>query len=75
MRIAGAGPPDVGARVTRFAAQAGIGFAPIIQASMRLGEGTGAVCLIPLLDSALSLYNGSTFADIAIEAYDPDLVK
>ena len=56
-------------------AEAGIGFRPIIQASMRLGEGTGAVCLIPLLDSALSLYNGSTFADIAIDAYDPDLVK
>ena len=56
-------------------AQAGIGFTPVIQASMRLGEGTGAVCLIPLLDSALTLYNGSTFADIAIEAYDPDLVK
>ena len=56
-------------------AEAGIGFVPVIQASMRLGEGTGAVCLIPLLDSALTLYNGSTFADIAIDAYDPDLVK
>ena len=56
-------------------ADAGIGFTPIIQASMRLGEGTGAVCLVPLLDSALTLYNGSTFSDIAIDAYDPALVK
>ena len=56
-------------------AQARIGVTPVIQASMRLGEGTGAVRLIPLLDSALALYNGSTFADIAIEAYDPALVS
>ena len=55
-------------------AEAGITFKPIIWAGMRLGEGTGAVLLVPLLDSALSIYNGSTFADIEIEAYDPSLV-
>jgi nicotinate-nucleotide--dimethylbenzimidazole phosphoribosyltransferase len=41
-----------------------------IQAGMRLGEGTGAVCLVPLLDMALSLYNGTTFDDSGIEAYE-----
>lgn len=56
-------------------AEAGIATVPVIQAGMRLGEGTGAVLLVPLLDSTLSIYNGSTFADIAIEAYDPSLVK
>ena len=55
--------------------QADVAFAPVIQAGMRLGEGTGAVLLVPLLDSTLSIYNGSTFADIEIEAYDPSLVK
>ena len=56
-------------------AEAGVALVPVIQAGMRLGEGTGAVLLVPLLDSTLSIYNGSTFADIAIEAYDPALVK
>ena len=43
-------------------------FRPIILADMRLGEGTGAVCLVPLLDSALALYDGSTFEASGIEA-------
>lgn len=43
---------------------------PVICADMRLGEGTGAVCLIPLLDMALSLYStGPTFADCGITSY------
>lgn len=42
-----------------------------IRAGMHLGEGTGAVCLIPLLDMALSLYeNGVSFADCGIEPYE-----
>ncbi|MBQ3301177.1 MAG: nicotinate-nucleotide--dimethylbenzimidazole phosphoribosyltransferase [Eggerthellaceae bacterium] len=53
--------------------QAGVQFRPVIDASMRLGEGTGAVCLVPLLDSTLSIYNGSTFDDIEIEPYEVDL--
>ena len=43
---------------------------PIIHAGMRLREGTGAVCLVPLLDMALNLYEtGPTFADCGITTY------
>ena len=51
---------------------AGVKFAPVIDAGMRLGEGTGAVCLVPLLDAALALYNGTTFDQEGIEAYEVD---
>lgn len=45
---------------------------PMITAGMRLGEGTGAVALLPLLDMALCVYHGSSsFADIGLEAYRP----
>lgn len=44
-----------------------------IQAGLRLGEGTGAVLLFPLLDAALALYNGTTFDDSGIEAYEVNL--
>ena len=45
---------------------------PLITAEMRLGEGTGAVALLPLLDLALAVYHGSSsFSDIGIEAYTP----
>ena len=50
-----------------------LGIRPVIQAGLRLGEGTGAVCLVPLLDAALALYNGTTFDDSGIEAYEVDL--
>ena len=46
------------------------GFSPIIHADMRLGEGTGAVALMPLLDLSVSVYrNAATFAKINVEAY------
>ncbi len=45
---------------------------PIIFANMRLGEGTGGVCLLPLLDVALAVYGGhSTFDAVGIDAYTP----
>lgn len=45
---------------------------PLIMAEMRLGEGTGAVALLPLLDMALSVYHGSSsFSDIGLDAYTP----
>ena len=44
-----------------------------ISAGLRLGEGTGAVCLIPLLDMALALYNGTSFEDTGMDAYEVDL--
>ena len=49
-----------------------LGKKPVITAEMRLGEGTGAVAAIPLLDMALSLYrDGTTFDGTGIEAYQP----
>lgn len=49
-----------------------LGKRALITAEMRLGEGTGAVAAIPLLDMALSLYsNGTTFDATGIEAYRP----
>ncbi len=47
------------------------GLKPLICAGMRLGEGTGAVALLPLLDMALAVYGGmTTFGDIGIAAYE-----
>ncbi len=49
-----------------------LGKKPLITAEMRLGEGTGAVAAIPLLDMALALYrDGATFEGTGIEAYQP----
>lgn len=42
---------------------------PVITAGMALGEGTGAVAAMPLLDMAIAVYRGATFSDIAVEAY------
>lgn len=45
---------------------------PILHANMALGEGTGAVALIPLLDMALKVYHGPhTFDDLGMSAYTP----
>ena len=49
-----------------------LGKRPLITAGMHLGEGTGAVAAIPLLDMALAVYQGSsTFDETGIEAYQP----
>ncbi len=46
--------------------------APVIHADMALGEGTGAVALMPLLDAALSVYGGThTFDGLGMAAYVP----
>ena len=48
-----------------------LGLDPIIHANMRLGEGTGAVALMPLLDMAAAVYwNAASFDDINVEAYE-----
>ena len=44
---------------------------PIIFANMRLGEGTGGVTLLPLLDMAIAVYGGTTFDEVGIDAYTP----
>ena len=45
---------------------------PVLHAGMHLGEGTGAICLIPLLDMTLSLYDGTTFAQTGMDDYEVD---
>ena len=45
---------------------------PVIRADMALGEGTGAVALMPLLDMALRVYAGPhTFSSLGMAAYVP----
>lgn len=47
-----------------------MGKAPLITAGMRLGEGTGAVAAIPMLDMAAAVYGQSaTFDDCGVETY------
>ena len=49
-----------------------LGLRPLITAEMRLGEGTGGLMLLPLLDCALSVYNNAhRFDDIKLERYRP----
>lgn len=45
---------------------------PLITAQMRLGEGSGAVAALPLLDMALAVYSsGHTFGKMGMEPYTP----
>ena len=49
-----------------------LGLDAILFADMKLGEGTGAVCMLPLLDMSLSVYNGSvSFSETGIRQYVP----
>ena len=49
-----------------------LGMEPILHARMALGEGTGGVLLLPLLDMALRVYHGPhTFVGLGMEAYTP----
>lgn len=49
-----------------------LGQKPLITAEMRLGEGSGAVAAMPLLDMALAVYGSmTTFEQTNIEAYVP----
>ena len=50
-----------------------LGVRPIIFADLRLGEGTGAACLLPLLDMALAVYDGLSFDQIGVEQYDVEV--
>ena len=44
---------------------------PVIHGRMKLGEGTGAVMMFPLLDMALEVYlSGSSFEDIGVGRYE-----
>lgn len=62
----------VSAEPAGAAALRALGKKPLITAEMRLGEGTGAVAAMPLLDMALAVYReGYTFAEGGIEPYVP----
>ncbi len=48
-----------------------LGIEPVIDGSLALGEGTGAVMMLSLLDLVMSLYQDqTTFSDIRIEPYE-----
>lgn len=47
-----------------------LGAHPILHLSLRLGEGSGAVCAYPILQSAVKMINDmDTFADVAVTKY------
>lgn len=49
-----------------------LGLVPLIQAGLCLGEGSGAVAAVPLLDMAADIYQKmSSFKDIQIKEYKP----
>lgn len=49
-----------------------LGFTPLLKLGMALGEGTGAVSAMPLIDMALRVYfDMPSFDGIGIEAYQP----
>jgi nicotinate-nucleotide--dimethylbenzimidazole phosphoribosyltransferase len=51
-----------------------LGLVPVIHAGMRLGEGTGASAMMPLLDMALAVFQtAATFesSGIRLNDYDP----
>ena len=50
----------------------GLGLSAPLCADLRLGEGSGAVMALPLLDMALAVYHsGHTFGALGIDAYTP----
>lgn len=65
-------PSHLSSEPATAALLAHMGLHPVIDAGMHLGEGTGAVCLIPLLDMALALFGGTTFAACGLDPYEED---
>ncbi|MDE7232788.1 MAG: nicotinate-nucleotide--dimethylbenzimidazole phosphoribosyltransferase, partial [Lachnospiraceae bacterium] len=48
-----------------------LGLEPVIDGELALGEGTGAVMMLSLLDMALCVYHGRTlFSDIKVKQYE-----
>ena len=48
-----------------------LGLSPFIDCGMSLGEGSGAVAVLPLLEMGLEVYNRmSTFEEIRVEQYE-----
>ena len=65
-------PSHVSAEPAGRRVLAELGLKPLICAEMRLGEGTGAVAALPLLDLALAVYRSSaSFESIGMAGYTP----
>jgi len=61
-------PSHVSAEPGSVLAMEALGLKPVIHAGMRLGEGTGAVAMLPIIDMALAVYHDLiTFADIGMQ--------
>ncbi len=49
-----------------------LGLRPLLTADMRLGEGSGAIAVLPVLDMAFAVYhNMATFDELSIESHAP----
>lgn len=65
--IASHGSKEPGARLVLEA----VGFEPALEMNMCLGEGTGAIALLPLIDLGINVYQGmGTFKEHNIEQYE-----
>ncbi len=63
-------PSHKGREKGNEAALNALGLEPFINGNMALGEGTGAVMLVPLLDTVMDFYlHGASFSDYEIEEY------
>ena len=51
-----------------------LGLKPFLRAELCLGEGSGAVAVMPLIEMGLAVYSGmTTFEETSIEAYTPQV--
>ena len=47
-----------------------LGLEPVVHADLALGEGTGAVMLVPLLEMALAVFrDAAQFSELGMEPY------
>ena len=66
-------PSHVSAERGHRAALAGLGLTPLLDLGMRLGEGTGAVLAIPIVEAAAAtLSEMATFAEAGVSDREPD---
>ena len=64
-------PSHSSAEPAAEAISAELGLTPLLFAGMKLGEGTGAVCMLPLLDMALAVYNDAVgFSAAGVKQYE-----
>lgn len=65
-------PSHCSAEPAARAVLAELGLEPLLLGELKLGEGTGGVCLLPLLDAALAVYHAAArFQEVGIPPYQP----